>query len=57
MYKRILLLSNYLIVSTAEAPMAKSFYNHYLESGNNVQMKLDDNAEHGFVNIKMMMIW
>ena len=32
--------------------MAKRFYNHYLESGNNVEMKLDDNAEHGFVNIR-----
>ena len=31
--------------------MAKRFYNHYLESGNNVEMKLDDNAEHGFVSI------
>jgi len=36
------------VVPYSEAPMAKSFYNHYLESGNNVQMKLDDNAEHGF---------
>ena len=42
--------------STAEAPMAKRFYNHYLESGNNAEMKLDDNAEHGFVNIDDL-IW
>ena len=41
-----------MLFPPAEAPMAKSFYNHYLESGNNVEMKLDDNAEHGFVNTK-----
>ena len=39
---------DYVLVS-AEVAVTESFYNQYLESGNNVEVIVDENAEHGFV--------
>ena len=37
------------VLVPAEVAVTESFYNQYLESGNNVEVKVDENAEHGFV--------
>ena len=37
------------VLVSAEVAVTESFYNQYLESGNNVEVIVDDNAEHGFV--------
>ena len=37
------------VLVSAEVAVTESFYNQYLESGNNVEVVVDENAEHGFV--------
>ena len=37
------------VLVSAEVVVTESFYNQYLESGNNVEVIVDENAEHGFV--------
>ena len=37
------------VLVSAEVAVTESFYNQYLESGNNVEVIVDENAEHGFV--------
>ena len=37
------------VLVPAEVAVTESFYNQYLESGNNVEVIVDENAEHGFV--------
>ena len=44
------------VLVPAEVAVTESFYNQYLESGNNVEVIVDENAEHGFVRDNLQIL-